>query len=320
MAPCITSQPAIAGSSKHNGKVLLADDLPLRVGDRVRIVCPELPDLCVERAIGPDGTLDVPLLGPLPVAMRRPSEVARLVQGRLPFDDFPFAVELSCLGPAPGDVLISGAVKRSLRVFAPRGIGRERLLEAAQSLPDADLVLLAAPRRLRPGTVLQVASVSVERKVSVLGGVVSPGSYPPTAGLTLAAALKASGGLSGHGDPSGIVVVRSGEPIPLVMPADAAFALLPGDLVRVGLIAERHFISVKGRVAKPGTIEYAPGMTVTRALEAAGGVLPGLEGGVLVWQTGAKTFRLSLAFILQRRIPDPVLGPEDTILVVAGKP
>lgn len=300
--------------------MLFVDDVSLRVGDRVRILCPEMPALCVDRIVGPDGTLDLPLLGAIAAAVRRTSEIARAVQARLPAESFPFAVEVHFVGTATGEVSINGAVEHPLRVYAPRGIERDRLLAAAKPLKDADLALLTPVRRLRPGRVVDVASVSVDRKISVLGGVAAPDSFPPSQGLTLASAIQASGGLSGHGDPEGIVVVRGGESIPVALPADAGFLLRPGDLVRVGLVADRHFIAVKGRVARPGSVEYARGMTATRALGAAGGVLPGMAGGVLVWQTGAKTFRLSLAFILERRIPDPILGPEDTIIVEGGKP
>ena len=300
--------------------MLPPDDLPLHVGDRLRVVCPEVPDLCVDRAVGPDGSIDLPLLGSVPAAVRRPSEVARLVAARLPVEESPRRVEVRFLGTAPGETSIAGAVEHPLRVYAPRGIARDRLLAAATPAKDADLTLLTAPRLLRGGTVIEIPSVSADRRISVLGGVVAPGTFPPANGLTLAAALAATGGLSGHGDPNGILVVRGGEPIPVALPADAGFRLIPGDLVRVGLIADRHFVGVKGRVARPGAVEYARGMTATRALAAAGGVLPGLNGGVLVWQTGAKSFRLSLAFILERRIPDPILGAEDTIIVEAGRP
>jgi hypothetical protein len=61
-------------------------------------------------------------------------------------------------------------------------------------------------------------------------------------------------------------------------------------------------------------------MTATRALTAAGGLLPSARAGTLVWQTGAKEYRLSIAFLLEGRIPDPVLGPEDTLLIEDRKP
>ena len=116
------------------------------------------------------------------------------------------------------------------------------------------------------------------------------------------------------------MVVRAGESIPLALPDDAEFLLEPGDVVRIGTIADRRYVLVRGLVARPGSVEYAPGMTATRAFEAAGGLLPSAKDGTLVWRTGVKSFRLSLAFLLARRIPDPTLAPSDTLEVEARRP
>lgn len=292
----------------------------LRVGDRLRFVCPQAPEACVERAVGPDGTVDLPGIGPLSAATRRLSELARSVTTRLPLGlDLP-RVEVRFLGPAAGEVGIGGAVRAPLRLYAPRGIAAERLYAAAGLLDEADRTLLPKVARLRPGTGVEVPVVAADRRISVLGAVGSPRSFPPTDGLALASALEAAGGLTAHGDRDGIVVVRGGESIPVALPADGGFLLRPGDLVRVGLVAARRYVVVRGLVVRPGSVEYAPGMTAMRALAAAGGPTDAAKDGSLVWGTGAKTYRLSLRFLREGRIPDPVLGANDTLTVEAGRP
>lgn len=295
-------------------------DPVLDVGDRVRIVCPSHPELCVVRTVGPDGTLDIPQVGAIPAATKTTGDVARRILDWAQSDLLPPVVRVGLLRRSPDEVRIQGAVKNPLRIFAPKGIDFSRLMAAADALPEADLLLLPRTSRIRPGTAVDVPVVSSERKIRVLGAVQAPNELPPGGASTLSDAVDAAGGFSAHADRTKIVVVRGGESIPASFPEDAKFKILPGDIVRVGLSADRHYVTVKGLVARPGTIEFASGMTVLRALKSAGEMLPKAKNGTLVWQTGPKTYRLSIAFLLQGRIPDPVLGPEDTLVVEEGRP
>ncbi len=216
-------------------------------------------------------------------------------------------------------VTVEGAVAKPLRLYAPHGIASDRLWEAAGLLPEADLALLGRTRRILPGRSISVPTITADRRISVLGAVLDPKALPPSNDLTLGMAIEAAGGLGPHGNPNEIIVVRFGEPIPAQMPLDANFRLMPGDLVRVGLVENRKYVLVRGLVERPGSIEYAPGMTASRALALAGGLSEKAKRGTLVWQTGAKTFRLSIPFLLAGRIPDPVINAEDTLMVEAGR-
>jgi protein involved in polysaccharide export with SLBB domain len=299
--------------------MLPLDDPLLRVGDRLRIVCPEVPVLCVDRSIGPDGTVDVPLVGSLSAAAKRTSDLVRRISERVDVDGILPRVEIRWMGSSTGNVSIEGAVKRPLTLFAPKGLLFERLAQAAELLPEADRAALGTIGRVGAGRSLVVHTITAERRISVLGAVAQPGSLPPSNDLTLAKAIEAVGGLTPHADANAVVVVRLGESLPAQLPADAGFQLKPGDLVRVGLSAERHYVVVRGLVGRPGAIEYAQGMTATRALAAAGGLSVSAKRGTLVWQTGAKTFRLSIEFLLAGRIPDPVLNAQDTLTVEVGR-
>jgi protein involved in polysaccharide export with SLBB domain len=297
--------------------MLFLDDPILHVGDRLRIVCPDVPEICVDRAVAADGTLDLPKVGTIPAAIRHLGEVSRQICARLPGGIYPATVEIRFLGPAAGTISVEGAVEKPLRLFAPHGILSDRLWEAAKLFPEADLALLGPTKRIAPGRILSVPVVTAERRISVLGGVLNPKGLPPSSGLTLGMAIEGAGGMGPHGDPNRIIIVRFGEMIPAQFPFDDGFRLMPGDLVRVGLIENRKYIIIRGLVEHPGSVEYAPGMTATRALNLAGGLSNRAKRGTLVWQTGAKTFRLSIDFLLSGRIPDPVINAEDTLTVEA---
>ncbi|RYG24093.1 hypothetical protein EON82_11945 [bacterium] len=303
----------------HNRLMPLLDDPLLHVGDRIRIVSPDVPALCVDRAVGPDGTVDVPLVGPLPAATKKSRDLARRIAERADVGGLLPWVEVRWLGAAAGVVSIEGAVKRPLTLFAPKGISFDRLAQAAELLPEADMAALGRSRRVAPGRSVVVPTVTAERRISVLGAVAKPGSLPPSNDMTLGMAVEAVGGLTPHADPNQIVIVRMGESLPMQLPADASLKLRPGDLVRIGLSAERYYVLVRGMVEKPGAVEYARGMTAMKALSSAGGLSDKAKRGTLVWQTGAKTFRLSIEFLLAGRIPDPVLNPQDTLTVEVGR-
>lgn len=300
--------------------MLLPPDPTLHPGDRVRIVCTEIPELCVERSVGPDGSLDVPMIGAIASALRRPSQLSRDIAALLDDGRLPPRVDVRFVGPPKNEVGISGAVENSFRVYAPNGIDRERLLRAAAPQRDADMALFHAPVRIAPGRELILPFATADRRIGIVGAVATPQSLPPANALVLSSALETAGGLTAHGDPKAIVLVRAGESIPLSLPEDGGFLLQPGDVVRVGTVADRQYVMVRGLVARPGSVEYAPGMTATRALAAAGGLLPSVNEGTLVWRTGSKSFRLSLSFLLNRRIPDPILSASDTLEVEAKKP
>ena len=74
-------------------------------------------------------------------------------------------------------------------------------------------------------------------------------------------------------------------------------------------------VSVLGEVTRPGSFPCAPGMRLTDAIIAAGGLT------VLAWrndtrlQRGKAMYRVPLQNILDGTTPDPVLAADDYILV-----
>jgi protein involved in polysaccharide export with SLBB domain len=97
----------------------------------------------------------------------------------------------------------------------------------------------------------------------------------------------------------------------------------PSDVVNL-VARPQEFFYVGGEISAPGQKDYHPGMTLTQALLASGGVRSTASGAVRVSRQSADgrlvpaTYDLRL--IQEGKIPDPALQPGDRIEVeAAGK-
>ncbi|HEY0970515.1 MAG TPA: SLBB domain-containing protein [Gemmatimonadales bacterium] len=151
-------------------------------------------------------------------------------------------------------------------------------------------------------------------RVRVVGEVVRPATYEVKEGETLADVIRAAGGLMPGASLRRIQVERYLPPearsgvggrdrvLIDVAPGDLAaglpaFPLEAGDVVRVFPVAERlrNRISVRGNVWAPGTLGLTPGMTVSEAIRAAGGLKPDAYlGQVLVTRLRDDSSRVQL--------------------------
>ena len=77
-------------------------------------------------------------------------------------------------------------------------------------------------------------------------------------------------------------------------------------------------VQVVGEVARPGEVPYAPGMTLSYAIEVAGGPTGMARERVRVVRDvngRDKVFQLSLRKLIEHRTPDPELAPGDIVIV-----
>lgn len=318
--------------------ILLAQSPSPRLipGDRLRIVCADEPAFTVYRTVAPDGTVSLPFGLIVSLGGRSANEAAdrvsdaiqRAGMGHLEFD-----VRLQ---PARGSaVTVSGAVSRRIELQYRHGVALSHLLKVSGVSDDANTDAVSIERSdgtscvipaswgflVRDGDQVLVPFASASDNVTVVGGVASPNTIRFRNGLTLGEAIDAAGGLAPLGDGSRVVLTRQGERIPMSLPEDVGFVLRQGDSIMVSVRAERHFVAVHGDVAHPGLVELVPGMTVTRAIDAAGGPLHPTGEYVSLKSVEGKRYApawLSLAFMRSIRIPDPVLQPDDVIEVRQG--
>jgi polysaccharide export outer membrane protein len=131
------------------------------------------------------------------------------------------------------------------------------------------------------------------RQVFLLGGVVRPGSMPLTQELTVLQALSAVGGPIATADLESAFVLRGQARIPVnlrkVLEGDLAqnLRLQPGDTVvvpssRLVCLPGIDCVWVQGEVKNPGPVKYTKDLTITTAIEAAGGLTALASEPVLV--------------------------------------
>jgi protein involved in polysaccharide export with SLBB domain len=175
--------------------------------------------------------------------------------------------------------------------------------------------------------------------VRVVGEVVRPATYELKPGETLADAIRFAGGFTPTAARTRVQIERiqapnqrgeGGRDRVTIDVASNAFGegsgpsipVLAGDVIRVFKVAERvrNRISIAGNVWHPGAMGLAPGMTVSQALRAAGGVKPdSYLGQVLVTRLNSDSTRVQLHATLAdttgRVIGDFPLHEDDQVRV-----
>jgi protein involved in polysaccharide export with SLBB domain len=162
--------------------------------------------------------------------------------------------------------------------------------------------------------------------VWVRGAVLRPGRKPLRGGTRLVDALLDAGGFLP--DASGAVTVeRPGKPFPdgsttvrfrftgeSPSPAELeqlGLALASGDVI----IAEvQRWVFVTGAVRRPGRRPFEDGLTVSRLVEASGGLAPGASDRVLVRRSGVE-IEADLGDIRDGKAADVDLAAGDAIVV-----
>jgi polysaccharide export outer membrane protein len=175
--------------------------------------------------------------------------------------------------------------------------------------------------------------------VRLVGEVVRPSTYELKKGETLADAIRFAGGFTPTAARTRVQIERiqapnlrgeGGRDRVTIDVASSAFVegtgpnvpVLPGDVIRVFKVTERvrNRVSISGNVWQPGSLGLAPGMTVSQALRAAGGVKPdSYLGQVLVSRLNSDSTRVQLHAVLAdttgRVIGDFPLREDDQIRV-----
>jgi protein involved in polysaccharide export with SLBB domain len=174
-------------------------------------------------------------------------------------------------------------------------------------------------------------------RVRALGEVLRPGTYELKPGETLADLLRTAGGLTALAAPQRVTIERVVPPAQrapggrdrVVLDASAgegggvpALPLVNGDVVRVARIAARvaNRITVQGNVASPGAVGFRPGLRLSDALRAAGGLKQDTYlGRVLVTRFERDSSRVQLRAVLRdlagNVYNDLELRPDDEIEV-----
>ncbi|HJQ99088.1 MAG TPA: polysaccharide biosynthesis/export family protein, partial [Candidatus Polarisedimenticolaceae bacterium] len=228
------------------------------VGDVLNVSVYGNPDLSGEFPVSPDGTIAVPLVGPLPVAGLSEAAITQEFVKRLGKDYLVDPqVSVSVKTYQSQFIYVTGAVPHSSRVAIRSG------LTLRGALADAGAAL--SPR----------SSVVLTRATGEV--------------LTLDAAA-----LDGRNAP---------------LPKD-------GDVISV---QESNFISIYGEVRRANRLALTPDMTLLQAIAMAEGLTDwaNKKKVQILRKSGDGTEKLvvNLGAVERHEIPDPVLQPEDVIIV-----
>lgn len=200
------------------------------------------------------------------------------------------------------------------------------ILEGAASDPNNDPVL-------QEGDQIQVALrplPPVIRTIAVLGEVRSPGYYTYRPGMTVLDALFAAQDLLPTADAARVTITRASSRAFLTVNADRAreriptenLVLQPDDVIYVATRDTGRRYAVAGAVAAPGTFDHPGKVTLSQALEKAGGFKPNadrgkvtLVKGMLSDPTRAEQVVVNYDRIVRNEVPDIPLEAGDVIQV-----
>ncbi|MCW5936099.1 MAG: SLBB domain-containing protein [Fimbriimonadaceae bacterium] len=168
------------------------------------------------------------------------------------------------------------------------------------------------------------AAVSPQSLIFVTGGVRAPGPIIFRPGLTLREAIEEAGGLAVTGELPMVTIERDGrvaETIDMSLPNTDA-PLTPDDRIVVPMREPRAYVEVKGAVRKPGYLVLQPGMMLSQAIRAAGGLSTKARPDrvqIISATEGEKPRTVNFAEIQQGYMGDIPLKPGEQV-VVAGPP
>jgi polysaccharide export outer membrane protein len=326
-----------------------AQDSPrVQPGDSLRITVEG--DESLSRVYGVDsaGAFRMPLIGLVQAGGRTTDEIAQEIARRLREGNFyrDPKVTVEIAQRAEPKVTVLGAVRHGGDFTLQAGWRLSDALNAAQPTDTADLSAVRLERLngerltinhlkfvqegdesanppLQAGDRIFVPLRVGGRNVLVLGAVRTPGAFDYESARTLIQAIGKAGGTLPEADTTRIQIRRANqaEPLPVNLNTiQGDIELQPGDQITVPFRSVRQFIVVRGGVNRAGLINYAEDMTLTQAIEAAGGPKPNaiLERVVILRPTERgkqQRITVNLLEVAQGARPDERLLPGDTVEV-----
>jgi polysaccharide export outer membrane protein len=326
-----------------------AQDPPrVQPGDSLRITVEGDESLSRVYVVDSTGAFRMPLIGLVQAGGRTTDEVAQEIARRLREGNFyrDPKVTVEIAQRAEPKVTVQGAVRRGGDFTLQAGWRLSDALNAAQPTDTADLSAVRLERLngerltlnhlkfiqegdesanplLQAGDRIFVPLRAGGRNVLVLGAVRAPGAFDYESVRTLIQAIGKAGGTLPEADTTRIQIRRANqaEPIPVNLNTiQGDIELQPGDQINVPFRSVRQFIVVRGGVNRAGLINYAENMTLTQAIEAAGGPKPNaiLERVVILRPAERgkqQRITVNLLEVAQGTRPDEPLLPGDTVEV-----
>jgi polysaccharide biosynthesis/export protein len=297
-----------------------------RIGpnDLIRIQVFGEDDLTVESKVAGDGTINFPLLGPVPVAGKSVKELQEYLAERLA-EGYVRSPKVTVLMVRYRNFYMTGEVKAPGGYPYESGLTVQKAISLAGGFTEkaetrkiaatrvmgnrTDTVSLGQDSPILPDDILTVGAM---QKFYVTGEVKTPGRYAFEQGLTIQKALSMAGGLTEKADSTAIKVTRLSETTVKTLTVGSDEVIFPDDLIVVEGQTRRFYVS--GEVKAPGGYPYKEGLNVQKALAMAGGLTDKAEKNDLrvIRQVGGHEESMTVA------AHSSVLA-EDTIVVAEGQ-
>lgn len=322
----------------------------IQPGDVLEMTCVEEPALNGEYTVTPGGFVLLQFVGAVEVKDLTADEAARKIADTLVRQQIlrRATIKVKLKGDAlppmqPPPVVVSGAVSEPGEVVWQEGLRLADVLRSAKPSVVADLKRVKITRSdgtvesvdfsqhvegtnqanplLLPGDAVFVPVQMAALDVTVLGAVVRPGVIPFKEGMTIRDAIAAAGGTRADADAANATLrfAAGGEIRVNLNSVEANRRIAPGDHIVVPLKPATHFIFVRGAVARPGTMPWEPGMTLSIALRDAAPIRDAPLNRVRIQRTAdqgkVKVFTVNFNRIVSKQAPDFELKEGDIIEV-----
>ena len=322
-------------------------------GDEVRILLTGRENQDLTLTVDRSGVIQLPQIGPVNVHGKSVQELRTHIQGIIKekfigVESFvalgelrsisvfltgesrnPGVYAVSAFSTLTHALSVSGGIKVSGSL---RGV---RLIRDGKVVSELDLydLMLAGNRnadiQLESGDVIFIPTA--ERRIALSGAVNRPAVYELKNSNTLKDLVKLGGGLRAEADPAKVQVTRVGPGsnrrlIDLDLEKNGNFALLQGDTINIGQIADRlkGTFEILGDSPIAGQYEWRPGIRLSRFLSDRDQHLDesaDLDFGLIASRTGENYLRSFRQFepraVLSRpgTEADPVLQERDRVLL-----
>lgn len=273
----------------------------VKPGDSVNVVCEEEPSLSKDYTITRDGYIVLQFIGAVSVAgLDEPTAGAKLAATLIEQRILPKAhIKLKILGTKTALISYGGAVAKAGDVYPRPGLRLSDVVALAQPTPAANLErvrITAADGKelgvnfkafdgkdinhnpeLRAGDRVFFDLITRPQDVTVTGMVMKPGAIAFHEGMTLRQAIAATGGANATADKT-VRLERAGQVKEYDVSREDA-GLQAGDRVFVPQQQVLTYVQVEGAVMTPRRVPFRPGMTLSEAVDAAGGSFPKADLG-----------------------------------------
>lgn len=323
----------------------LPEGRSIRPLDTLQIVCEEEASLSKDYPVTRDGMVVLPFVGAISVTGLTEKQAADEIVKQLLAQRIlrKATVTVKLLAPDAKPIRFAGAVKVSGEVPYRADLRLSDIVTLAIPTSSANLgaieIVTAEGRKLvvafdqealsdpaknptlQSGDTVLFPVLTSPADVLVLGGVAKPGAYRFVDQMSVSRAIELAGGIGVLGNRNRVRLER-GKDSPKVLDldrVDTEVLLRPGDRIVVELRPVRRYLQVTGEVAKPGTVEYRDGMTLSQAIQDAGGLLrlpaDARVGIIPVDSKTGKVVWYDFGKIKQGLIGDIKLNPGDKVVV-----